>query len=77
MTRKVMEKTPPELISDIIDRGAAMCGGGSLLKGVDKFLTKSIGIPIYMVDNPLTCTAEGAVKALEMREQMRKSISSG
>ncbi len=77
MTRKVMEKTPPELISDIIDRGAAMCGGGSLLRGIDKYLTKSIGIPIYMVDNPLTCTAEGAVKALEYREQLRKSISTG
>lgn len=77
MTRKVMEKTPPELISDIIDRGAAMCGGGSLLRGIDKFLTKAIGIPIYMVDNPLTCTAEGAVKALEIREQLGKSISSG
>lgn len=77
MTRKVMEKTPPELISDIIDRGAAICGGGSLLRGIDKYLTKSIGIPVYMVDNPLTCTAEGAVKALELREQLRKSLSAG
>lgn len=76
-TRKVMEKTPPELISDIIDRGAAICGGGSLLRGIDKYLTKSIGIPVYMVDNPLTCTAEGAVKALEYREQLRKSINTG
>lgn len=77
MIRKVMEKTPPELISDIIDRGAAMCGGGSLLRGIDKFLTKAIGIPIYMVDNPLTCTAEGAVKALGIREKLRKSLSNG
>jgi rod shape-determining protein MreB len=77
ITRKVMEKTPPELISDIIDRGAAMCGGGSLLRGIDKYLTKSIGIPIYLVDNPLTCTAEGAVKAFEIREQLGKSIGSG
>ncbi len=77
MTRKVMEKTPPELISDIIDRGAAICGGGSLLRGIDKYLTKAIGIPVYMVDNPQTCTAEGAVKALEIREQLRKSLSAG
>lgn len=77
MTRKVMEKTPPELISDIIDRGAAICGGGSLLRGIDKYLTKSIGIPVYMVDNPQTCTAEGAVKALENRDQLRKSLSAG
>jgi len=77
LTRKVMEKTPPELISDIIDRGAAMCGGGSLLRGIDKFLTKSIGIPVYLVDNPLTCTAEGAVKAIQIQEQLKKSISTG
>jgi rod shape-determining protein MreB and related proteins len=76
LTRKVLEKTPPELISDIIDRGAAMCGGGSFLRGIDKYLTKSMGIPVYMVDNPLTCTAEGAIKALSMREILRKSISS-
>jgi rod shape-determining protein MreB len=77
LTRKVMEKTPPELISDIIDRGAAMCGGGSLLRGIDKYLTKSIGIPVYLVDNPLTCTAEGAVKAIQIQEQLKKSISTG
>lgn len=77
MIRKVMEKTPPELISDIIDRGAALCGGGSLLRGIDKFLTKAIGIPIYIVDNPLSCTAEGAVKALGIREKLRKSLSNG
>jgi rod shape-determining protein MreB len=75
LTKKVLEKTPPELVSDIIDRGAAMCGGGSLLRGIDKFLTRSIGIPVYMVDNPLTCTAEGAVKALEMRESLKRSLT--
>lgn len=74
LAKKVLEKTPPELITDIIDRGAAMCGGGSLLRGIDKFLTKSLGIPVYAVDNPLTCTAEGAVKALANREAMRRSI---
>ena len=50
--RKVLEKTPPELISDIIDRGVALCGGGALLRGVDKYLTKMLGIPAYMVDEP-------------------------
>jgi len=77
LSRKVMEKTPPELVSDIIDRGAAICGGGSLLRTVDKFLTQSIGIPVYMVDNPLTCTAEGAVKALEMKDALRRSLAYG
>jgi len=72
--KRVLEKTPPELISDIIDRGAAMCGGGSLLRGIDKFLTKSLSIPVYTVDNPLTCTAEGAARGLELLETMKRSI---
>ncbi len=75
--KKVMEKTPPELVSDIIDRGAAICGGGSLLRSIDKFLTQSIGIPVYMVDNPLTCTAEGAVKALKLKDALKRSLAYG
>jgi len=72
--RRVLEKTPPELISDIIDRGVALCGGGALLRGLDKFLTKMLGIPAYLVDNPITCTAEGAARALAMREVLRRSL---
>jgi rod shape-determining protein MreB and related proteins len=64
-TRRVLEKTPPELVSDIIDRGVALCGGGALLRGIDKFMTKELGVPAYLVDNPLTCIAEGAARALE------------
>lgn len=74
MVRRVLEKTPPELISDIIDRGVAICGGGALMRGIDRFLTKSLGIPAYLVDNPLTCTAEGAAKALANREALRRSL---
>lgn len=62
--RRVLEKTPPELVSDIIDRGLALCGGGSLLPGIEKLLTKELGVPAYLVDNPTTCTAEGAARAL-------------
>ncbi len=57
--RRVLEKTPPELVSDIIDRGVALCGGGALLRGIDKLLTKALGIPAYLVDNPTTCVVEG------------------
>ena len=63
--RRVLEKTPPELVSDIIDRGIALCGGGALLRGIDKLLTKELGVPAYLVDNPTTCIAEGASLALE------------
>ncbi|HEX2991904.1 MAG TPA: rod shape-determining protein [Anaerolineales bacterium] len=72
--RRVLEKTPPELVADIIDRGVALCGGGAMLRGIDKLLTKSLGIPAYLVDNPMTCVVEGAVKALPMYNILRRSL---
>ena len=72
--RKVLEKTPPELVSDIIDRGVALCGGGALLRGVDKLLTKSLGIPAYLVDNPLTCVVEGTVKSFGILNMIRRNL---
>lgn len=72
--KRILENTPPELISDIIDRGVAICGGTSLLRNIDKYLTKSLGIPAYRVDNPYTCTSEGAAKAIEMRDELRRSL---
>ena len=72
--RRVLERTPPELVADIIDRGVALCGGGALLRGVDKLLTKSLGIPAYLVDNPLTCVVEGAVRGLGMMNILRRNL---
>jgi rod shape-determining protein MreB and related proteins len=72
--RRVLEKTPPELVADIIDRGVALCGAGALLRGVDKLLTKSLGIPAYLVDNPMTCVVEGTVKAIPMYNILRRSL---
>jgi rod shape-determining protein MreB len=72
--RRVLERTPPELVSDIIDRGVALCGGGALLRGIDKMLTKSLGIPAYLVDNPLTCVAEGSARALGMYNILRRTL---
>ncbi len=71
--RRVLEKTPPELISDIIDRGVALCGGTSLLKGLDKYLTVALGIPAYVVENPVTCTVEGAAKGFSILEVLLRS----
>ena len=61
--RKVLEKTPPELVSDIIDRGIALSGGTALLPGMERLLTKELGVPTYLVDNPTTCVVEGASRA--------------
>jgi rod shape-determining protein MreB len=72
--RRVLEKTPPELVSDIIDRGVALCGGGALLRGVDKLLTKALGIPAYVVDNPTTCVVEGAAKGMGMYAILKRNL---
>lgn len=74
VVRSVLEKTPPELASDIIDRGMVMVGGGALLRNIDRYLTKETGVPCYVADNPLACTAIGAGKALEQIEILRKSM---
>lgn len=74
VVRRVLEKTPPELISDIIDRGIALTGGGAQLPGMDKFMTKELGVPAYLVDNPTTCVAEGALKSLKMYALIRRNL---
>ncbi|MEN6393572.1 MAG: rod shape-determining protein [Anaerolineaceae bacterium] len=74
VVRRVLEKTPPELISDIIDRGIALTGGGAQLPGMDKFMTKELGVPAYLVDNPTTCDAEGALKSLKMYALIRRNL---
>ena len=55
----VLEKTPPELSADIIDKGIVLTGGGALLKGFDKLFNKELQVPIYIAESPLTCVAEG------------------
>lgn len=72
--RRVLEKTPPELVSDIIDRGVAITGGGARLRGIDKLLTKELGVPAYLVDNPTTCTAEGAARGFAVFGLIRRNL---
>lgn len=72
--RKVLEKTPPELVSDIIDRGIALTGGGALLRGIDKLMTKELGVPAYLVDNPTECVAVGAARGLSMYPIIRRNL---
>jgi rod shape-determining protein MreB len=73
-TRRVLEKTPPELVSDIIDRGIALTGGGALMRGIDKLFTKELGVPAYLVDNPATCVGEGASRALSILPLIRRNL---
>lgn len=63
--KSVLESTPPELSSDIMDRGIVMTGGGSLLRGLDKLIIQETGIPTYLAEDPLSCVVLGIGKSLE------------
>ena len=76
VVRSVLEKTPPELASDIIDRGMVMVGGGALLRNIDRFLTKETGVPCYVAENPMACVAIGAGRTLEQLEMLNTSLPS-
>ncbi len=72
--RATLEKTPPELAADIIDRGMVLTGGGSQLRSIADLLTQQTGVPCYVAENPMACVALGAGKALENYEIMRRSL---
>ena len=72
--RMVLEQTPPELSSDIIDKGMVMSGGGALLRNIDKLLTQVTGVPCHVAENPLNCVALGTGLALEHFDFFKKSL---
>lgn len=72
--KAVLEKTPPELASDIIDRGVVLTGGGALLRGIDQFITQRVGVPAYRAEEPLVATAIGAGRAIEDLALMRRTM---
>ena len=69
-----LEKTPPELASDIMDRGIVMAGGGSMLKGLDKLISKETNIPVYVCDEPLLAVAKGTGRVLENIEVLKRVL---
>jgi len=72
--RNVLERTPPELASDIIDRGMVVCGGGALLRDMDKWLTRETGVAAYLAEQPLEVIAKGAQRALGMLDRLKRSL---
>jgi rod shape-determining protein MreB len=72
--RGVLEQTPPELSSDIIDKGMVMSGGGSLLRNIDRLLTQVTGVPCHVAENALNCVALGTGLALEHFDFFKKSL---
>ncbi len=73
--RHGLEMTPPELASDIVERGIVLTGGGALLRGISRLLASQTGLPIRIADNPLACTVLGAGIILEDTYRFRKLIS--
>lgn len=71
MVKAVLERTPPELASDIIDRGIMLTGGGALLRGIDQYLTRETGVPAFRSENPIVATAVGAGRAINNPALMR------
>lgn len=71
----VLEKTPPELASDIIDKGIVLSGGTSLLRNLDKLTTKLTGVPCHVAEDPLLCVVRGTGVAMENIELYKRSIS--
>lgn len=72
--RMTLEKTPPELAADIMDRGIVMAGGGSLLRGLDKYLAQETDMSVYVVDDPISCVAYGTGKILEEIDTLKKVL---
>ena len=71
--RSVLERTPPELASDVVDRGIVLTGGTGLLRHLDRLITQEIGIPCYVAENPLECVAMGAGIALDHLDLIKRA----
>jgi rod shape-determining protein MreB len=72
--RVCLEKTPPELASDIMDRGIVMAGGGALLRGLDKLISRETDMPVYVCEDPLLAVARGTGKVLENIEHLKRLL---
>ncbi|MCC3144897.1 rod shape-determining protein [Halanaerobium sp. Z-7514] len=75
--RRVLEKTPPELSGDIVEKGIILTGGGALLKGIDKFISANTEVGAFVTDDPLICVAEGTGHALSELDKISNVLSTG
>ncbi|HIE09662.1 MAG TPA: rod shape-determining protein [Armatimonadetes bacterium] len=74
--KDVLEQTPPELAADIVERGIVLTGGGALLRGMDRLLQEETGIPVHVAEDPISCVAVGAGRALEEIDALKRALSS-
>ena len=69
--KTTLEKTPPELASDIVEKGIVLAGGTSLIKNLDKLISQKTGMPVYIADDPLECVVKGTGKTIEELESLK------
>lgn len=72
--KKVFQETPPELAADVIDKGMVLSGGGASLRNIEQLITKTIGVPCYVAEDPLFCVIRGIGKALDNLEVYKRTI---
>ena len=72
--KMTLERTPPELAADIVDRGIIVAGGGALLRGLDRLLGEETGMPVMITDDPLSSVVLGTGRALEEIETLKKVL---
>ena len=74
IVKLTLEKTPPELAADIMEKGIVLAGGGALIKNLDKLLSTETGMPVYIADEPLDCVVRGTGKTLEDIERLGRVL---
>ncbi len=72
--KTTLEKTPPELSSDIMEKGIVLAGGGALIKNIDRLISERTGIPVYVAEEPLDCVVRGAAKTLEDIDKLKNVL---
>ena len=75
--KQTLEKTPPELASDIVEKGIVLAGGGALIQNLDKLLSIKTEMPVYVAENPLECVVKGTEKTIEDLEKLKSVLING
>ena len=74
IVKVTLEKTPPELAADIMERGIVLCGGGAQLKNLDRYISEITGMPVYVAETPTDCVIKGVGKALDSIQVLKKAV---
>lgn len=72
--KTTLENTPPELSSDVMSKGIVLCGGGALLKNIDRYINEQTGIPVFIAETPAECVSRGVSMSLENIDILKKSV---